>query len=123
MTTFDQSNQQVQQQNNAGVSNNITGGINLGDMQNQLDFLGGLRSFRTDIDLAAKEGRITQDQADDINFNVAQALQEAKADSPNRSSILEKLDDAKGILVPIASAHHLLSIVDNLRKLAERWGS
>jgi hypothetical protein len=104
MTTFNQQDQKVNTQYNAG------GDINFGNVTNLQEFSTELLKLKDEFGRRAKEGTVDGEIVTDVEYELTKAIQSSQKDSPEKSSIIKHLDKAKayidgiGTLAKVATA-------------------
>lgn len=110
MSVFDQRGQNVNYQYNAA------GDINIEAVQNSADLIEELGKLKTEIEKAQIAGIINEDDAIDAEYQVQKAIQAAKKSKPDKTSFMEHIERAKGLLEGATAAtdlvNALLKIVD-----------
>ncbi len=97
MSVFDQRNQQVNTQYNAA------GDINFSSVQNSVDFVNELKKLKVELARMAEEEIVDGEIVTDADYQLTKAIQLAEKDQPNKTSILEHLNNAKSYLEGVAT--------------------
>jgi hypothetical protein len=105
MTNFNQQGQRVHTQYNAGRD------INFSSVASRDDLVGALEQFKTQIEAAAKQGELPDEQATDAGYQVTKAIQQAKKPDADKQSILSHLGNVKTILEGVAAGAALLPVL------------
>lgn len=109
-TTFDQRGQAVTYQYNAA------GDINIGAVQNRVELFDQLEKLRDELTKAADAKVIDAEVVSDARYQVEKAVIQAKKPEPDKKTIVDRLNEAKGLLQGIAAA---AGMVEALAKAAE----
>ena len=96
-TVFDQRGQKVTYQYNAA------GNINFGAVQNKVDVVAELEKLQAELDQAIESGVFDEDAATDAEYQLKKAVQQAKKPEPDKKTLLDHLNQAKGIIVGVAA--------------------
>lgn len=91
MATFHQQGQTVNYQYNADT-------INFEHIQTQASLIVALETLQREVDNAIKTKALTQEQALEARQAMNQAVQQAKKDSPDKSSLLKHIHTVKDIV-------------------------
>jgi len=113
VSMFDQRGQQVQYQFNAAGDINVESVTNVDQLSDQLSKL------RSEIEVARQARAIPDDAAIEAEFHVLQATRKARADEPDKASMLDHIGKAKALLGDLAAA---AGLVGALAKAAEQIG-
>lgn len=97
MTIFDQRGQQVIYQYNAG------GDINFGTVQNRTEVVTELEKLQDELDKAIDAEILDEDAATDAKYQLTKAVQQAKKPEPDKKTMLDHLNQAKGIIAGVAA--------------------
>ena len=103
MASFDMRGQKVTNQYNAGRD------INFGSVQSPVDLITELEKLKGEFAKAKETGSISEDQATDAEYQVTKAVQQAKKPDPDKKTILDHLNTAKGLIEGIATAGGLVT--------------
>lgn len=114
MTTFDQREQKVQNQNNAGHDINIKGDFNIGSIQNNDDFIRELKKLKSQIMMAGETQIIDAEIVTDVDYELATAIHEAKKLQPNKDLVLKPMERAKNLLNKAAKATEFITAIISL---------
>jgi len=98
MTTFDQREQKVQNQNNAAHDINIKRNFNFDSIQNNDDFIRELKKLKSQLIMAGEAQVIDAELVTDVDYELASAIQEAKKTEPDKDSVLRPMERAKNLL-------------------------
>jgi hypothetical protein len=96
-TIFDQRGQKVTYQYNAA------GDINFGAVQNRMDVVVELEKLQAELDKAIEADVLDKEAATDAEYQLKKAVQQAKKPEPDKKTILDHLDQAKGIIAGVAA--------------------
>ena len=96
-TIFDQRGQQVIYQYNAG------GDINFGTVQNRTEVVTELEKLQDELDKAIDAEILDEDAATDAKYQLTKAVQQAKKPEPDKKTMLDHLNQAKGIIAGVAA--------------------
>jgi hypothetical protein len=102
MATFDQRGQNVNYQYNAA------GDINFNGVQNKDDLAQELKKLLGEVTKATQAGAIKDEVAVDVESNLRKAVIQAEKPEPDKKSILNYLNDAKGLVAGLTSATGLV---------------
>lgn len=111
MATFNQQGQNVTNQNNAGRDINIGAGQSVGDIVVTLEHLKG------QLAQAKEHGLLDEETSTDAEYQVTKALQQAKKPNPDKKTILDYLNTAKGLVEGIATAGGLVTSLVNAAEI------
>jgi len=103
MSTFDQRDQHVNTQYNAGRD------INFGSVQTSADLVTELEKLKQQIAQATEKGDIPEDTATDAEYQVTKAIQQAKKPEPEKKTLLDHLTTTKASFDNIAAASGLVT--------------
>jgi hypothetical protein len=92
MANFDMRGQRVTNQYNAGQD------INFGAVQTPDDLVTVLERLNAQFIHAKDAGILSEEAATDAQYQVTKAAQQAKKPDPDKKSILDHLNNAKGII-------------------------
>lgn len=120
VSTFDQRGQQVQSQNNAAGDVNIAGDININTIQTPSDFIRNLQRVKGELTKASEAQIIDAEIVTDADYEIACAIQEAKKSTPDKKSITEHIDRAKGLLENMTATAGLASALVKLVEAAQK---
>lgn len=120
VSTFDQRGQQVQSQNNAAGDVNIAGDININTIQTPSDFIRDLQRVKGELTKASEAQIIDAEIVTDADYEIASAIQEAKKPTPNKKSIIEHVDRAKGLLENVTATAGLATALVKLVEAAQK---
>jgi hypothetical protein len=105
MVTFNQSGQNVNNQYNAGRD------INFGAAQSKDEVVQELRKLLEEVSKAAQAGAIKPDTAIDVEAQLKKAVVQAEQPAPDKKSILDYLNAAKGLVEGITSATGFVTVL------------
>lgn len=103
MSVFDQRGQNVNYQYNAA------GDINIEAVQNEADLIEELGKLKLEIEKAKMGGAIDEDVAIDAEYQVQKAIQAAKKSKPDKTSFMNHIGKAKGLLEDATAAAGLVT--------------
>jgi hypothetical protein len=115
MAIFDQRGQQVTYQYNAA------GDINFGAVQNRMDLVGELGKLQREMTQARQAGVFDEEVATDAEYQLTKAVQEAKKSEPNKGTLLEHLNSAKGLVESVAAAGGLVTALTKAAELVQQF--
>jgi len=93
------------------------GGLDFSAVHNNLDLYDALQALNGELARASQSGSLAPDLEARASSFVTQALAEVRMPVPNRTTVLEHLDDAKSCLAESPSAE---AFVQALSQAAER---
>jgi hypothetical protein len=115
MSTFDQRNQKVKYQFNAN------GNINFGAIQSSIAIPVELEKLLDELNKAVVAGAIEEEKAIDVESRIKKAVAQSRKPNPDKKSVLENLQEAKGLLETFATATGLVTgiaqAVEMVRKI------
>ena len=115
MAQFDMRGQRVTNQYIAGRD------MNFGAVQTPEDLITVLEKLKGELDQAKQAGIISEEEATDAEYQVTKAIQQAKKPDPDKNTMLDHLNIAKGLIEGITSASGLvtalISAVEVVQKL------
>lgn len=114
MTTFDQREQQVRNQNNAARDIYIKGDTIIGDVQDTREFIHELQKLKGQLSKAAEAQVIDAELVTDVDYELASAIQEAKKTAPDKESVLKPMEKAKNLLSQASGATEFVTAIINL---------
>ncbi|MEJ7623102.1 MAG: hypothetical protein WKF34_03845 [Pyrinomonadaceae bacterium] len=97
MTTFDQRNQEV------GTQYNAAGDITFNNVQTTAEFANELKRLRAELSSIAETEVIDAEIVTDADYQLAKAIHEVEKDEPNKTSLVEHLNNAKGYMDGVTS--------------------
>lgn len=115
MAQFDMRGQKVTNQYNAGHN------INFGAVQTVEDLITKLEHLNQQFTQAREEHIISEETATDAEYQVTKAIQQARKSNPDKKTLLDHLNTAKGFIEGISSASSLVTAlvgaVEAVRKI------
>jgi hypothetical protein len=114
MTSFNQSGQTVNSQNNAGGDINIAGDINAKNIQNDKDFIHAIQKLKKDLLNASENGVLDAELVADVDFELASSIQEARKELPNKELVITPMEKAKKMLSDASVATEFITALMNL---------
>lgn len=96
-TVFDQRGQKVKYQYNAA------GDINLDAVQDRMEMVRQLEKLQAEIARAIDGNALDEDTGIDVQYKVQKALQQAKKLDPDKTTLMDYLNEAKELLVNVAT--------------------
>ena len=115
MSQFDQSNQRVQQQHNAGRD------INISNLERPADIVPELERFKHMLAQANKVGQIDEERSTDVEYQVTKAIQQAQKPKPDKDMLLRSLTTALSIVQEVGTMSGfvpvLVGAIEAVRKL------
>lgn len=103
VANFDMRGQYVNNQYNAG------GDINFGTIQATIDLITELEKLRSQIAQAKVSRIVPEETATDAEYEITEAIQQAKKTSPDRKTLLDHLARAKILIEDITAASGLVT--------------
>jgi len=103
MTNFDQREQHVTNQYNAGRD------INFGAVQTPVDLVAELEKLKGQFTQAQEAGVISEETSTDAEYQVTKAMQQAKKPHPDKKTILDHLNTTKTLIENITAASGLVT--------------
>ena len=114
MSIFDQRGQQVNYQYNAA------GNINIQAVQDKDQLVAELEKLIAEIGRAKDLQAVNHEVAIEAEYHILQANEEAKKQKPNKSSFLEHIGKAKGLLEDVAAATGLVTALLQASEIARK---
>ncbi len=115
MAQFDMRGQQVTNQYNAGRD------INFGAVQDIGDLTAELEHLKQQFTQAREKHILSEETAIDAEYQIVKAIQQTKKPNPDKKTLLDHLNTAKGFIEGITSASGLVtalvSAVEAVQKL------
>lgn len=115
MSTFDQRDQRVVYQYNAGAD------INFGAVQNRLELVTELEKLQGEITKAIEASVFDESLATDADYRIKKAVQEAKKDGPNQKAIIKHLEEAKNVINGVSAAGDLVMALVKAVELVQKF--
>jgi hypothetical protein len=112
MSVFNQEGQTVNYQYNAA------GDINFGAVNNRVDFATELDKVRAELKRAQQANAVSEETATDVEYRLNKAAQEAKKPDANPKTIMEHLEQAKGLVENVKSLTGLVVMLAQALQLA-----
>ena len=112
---FDQRGQTVKYQFNAA------GNINFGSIQDKSEVVNELRKLLDEISKANTAGVINQETAIDIEANVKKVIVQAEKNEPDKSIMLDHLEQAKLLLDGLISATSLVTALIQAAEIVRKF--
>jgi hypothetical protein len=103
MATFDQRDQHVNTQYNAGHD------IQFGAVQTPAALVSELEKLKQHMAQATKQDDLPEERATDADYQVTKAIQQAKKPEPEKKTLLDHLTTTKALLENIATASGLVT--------------
>ncbi|MGE5374439.1 MAG: hypothetical protein ACM3XO_05225 [Bacteroidota bacterium] len=103
MATFNQDHQTVNNQYNAGRD------INFSSAQSRDEIVQDLKHLLEEVNRASQAGALRKDVAIDVEANLRKAVLQAEEPQPDKKSILDYLNAARGLVEGVASAAGLVT--------------
>lgn len=119
MAIFDQRSQNVQNQNKAAHDVNVSGEIKFGNMLNQQDFVQRLHQLKDNLNHTKNSNIIDAEIVTDVDFEIANAIQQSKKPQPDKNAIISHLEKAKLLVIGIASAASIVTAIVKLIEVAQ----
>jgi arginine repressor len=116
MAIFNMSNQHVNYQYNAE-------NINFGAVQNRLDLVGELEKLQTEVTQAKLARIFDKEGAIDAEYEVKEAVQEAKKPQPDKRTVSDHLNRAKTAIEGVAAAGGLVTALVKAAELVQKFFS
>ncbi|HLM62085.1 MAG TPA: hypothetical protein VK308_14865, partial [Pyrinomonadaceae bacterium] len=82
---------------------NAAGDINFNNVQNSVDFFVELKKLKAELARVAEEEAIDAEIVTDADYQLTKAIQQAEKEQPNKTTIIEHLNNAKGYLDGVAT--------------------
>jgi len=115
MATFDQTEQTIMYQYNAG------GAINFGLVQNKYQLFTQLRKLVEEINLARVAGVVNEDIAIDVDAKLRKAVVQFERPNPDKKTIIDQINEAKVLLGSRTSASGLVKPLVEVISVVRRF--
>ncbi|MGH8474968.1 MAG: hypothetical protein ACRER2_04225 [Methylococcales bacterium] len=92
MAIFDQRYTQVTYQYNAA------GNIDIGAVQNKLEWIGEIKKLRQELETAIENKALDQDSGIDAEYQLKKAISQAEKSAPDQPALIEHLSKAKELV-------------------------
>lgn len=114
VTTFDQRNQQVRNQNNAAGDIYIENNTSIDKIQDTAEFIQELQKLKSQLFRAGEAQVIDAELVTDVDYELASAIQEARKPDLNKESVLKPMEKAKNLLSKASGATEFVTAIINL---------
>ncbi len=100
---------------------NITGGLNIGAVNNRQEAVVQIERLADEIRKAAESGAIPDEAAVEARYNADKAFLLAQKPDADKKGILEHLDRAKTFVENVAATGGLVAAIIEAGKMVQKW--
>lgn len=115
MTVFDQRGQTVNYQYNAA------GDINIGAVRNRGDVIEQLEKLQAELARASQANLFDEETATDAEYQLKKAIQQVKKPDPDKTSLLDPLNQAKALIEGVAAAGGMVTALVQAAEVVRKF--
>lgn len=114
MAVFDQRGQHVTYQYNAA------GNIDIDSVQNRIELISELEKLKAELSRAASTHVIDAEVVTDADYQISEAIQQAKKPDPDKKTITDHLKEAKALIEGVTAAGGLVTALAQATEMIQK---